>query len=131
MFKYAENLSDVDVKYVDTVFSRAFEGCSVLTDIYLPVCRKLSSYAFSGCNKLSALILKYTSIVSIYNMDVLSNTPFVYSSYTGQYGSIYVPASLVSYYKKSTTWSYFSSRITSITDLPQELKDKYGLNGVE
>ena len=71
------------------------------------------------------------SVVSIYNTTALSNTPFVNSSYTGQYGSVYVPASLVASYKRSTTWSYFSSRITSITDLPQELKDKYGLNGVE
>ena len=131
MFWAAHNLSDVDVKYVDTVCSGAFEGCSNLTDIYLPACRRLSSYAFSGCNKLSALILKNTSVVSIYNTTVLSNTPIVNSSYTGQYGSVYVPASLVASYKRSTTWSYFSSRITSITDLPQELKDKYGLNGVE
>ena len=131
MFQYAHNLSDVDVKYVHRVFSHSFEGCDALTDIYLPACTSLSSYAFSGCSKLSALILTKNSVVSIYNTTALDNTPFSYSSYIGQYGSIYVPASLVSSYKRSTTWSYFSSRITSITDLPQELKDKYSLNGVE
>ena len=35
-------------------------------------------------------------------------------SYTGSYGSIYVPASLVNSYKKANVWSQWSDRITSI-----------------
>ena len=92
-----------------------------------------STYSYfldvNRCTSLSAIIFtKY--IYGIYS-NYLYETPMSKSSYLGYFGSIYVPASYVQSYKRASGWSYYSSRITSITDLPQELKDKYGLNGVE
>ena len=38
-------------------------------------------------------------------------------SYTGSYGTIYVPSSLVSQYKTATNWSAYADRIKSIDEL--------------
>ena len=106
-------------------------SCPKLTDLYMP--NAISDYRYflraSSCTSLSAII--FTKYISSIYTDYLYRTPMQSSSYLGYFGSIYVPASYVQSYKRAQGWSYYSSRITSITDLPQELKDKYGLNGVE
>ena len=45
-----------------------------------------------------------------------ASTPMVNSTYTGSFGSIYVPASLVDSYKASANWSALSDRITAIIE---------------
>lgn len=106
-------------------------SCPKLTDLYMP--NAISNYSYflnvSSCTSLSAII--FTKYISSIYTNYLYRTPIQSSSYLGYFGSIYVPASYVQSYKRAQGWSYYSSRITSITDLPQELKDKYGLNGVE
>lgn len=106
-------------------------SCPKLTDLYMPNASSTISYFLnvSKCTSLSAIIL--TKYISSFYSTYLYSTPMSVSSYLGYFGSIYVPASYVQSYKRASGWSYYSSRITSITDLPQELKDKYGLNGVE
>ena len=88
-------------------------------------------YTYNNCSKLSTIIMNGSNIPFIYGTSIFSNTPITNSTYLGYYGSIYVPNSMVDKYKTNTHWKSYASRITSITDLPQELKDKYGLNGVE
>jgi len=41
-------------------------------------------------------------------------TPFSGSGYYGKFGSIYVPASLVSEYKAAPNWSEYSDRIVGM-----------------
>ena len=55
-------------------------------------------------------------IVSLGNKNAFYNTPMSKSTYTGSFGSIYVPASLVNSYKTATNWSTYSARITSIPE---------------
>ena len=122
---WLENIS------IPTLEEIKLTSCPKLTDLYMPNASSTYSYFLdvNRCTSLSAIIFtKY--IYGIYS-NYLYETPMSKSSYLGYFGSIYVPASYVQSYKRASGWSYYSSRITSITDLPQELKDKYGLNGVE
>ena len=106
-------------------------NCSNLEDVYTNNVSTFYGYNYNNCSKLSALILDGSSVTLPVGVSVFSNSPITNSTYLGYYGSIYVPNSMVDRYKAETIWKSYASRITSITDLPQELKDKYGLNGVE
>lgn len=128
-FKSNSRLTDVNLFNVSIISNNAFNLCENISIAYMPETVSISTFVFGNCNKLEyVILLKSSCKLGDYAFD---KTPMSSTSYLGHYGSIYVPASFVSSYKISYGWSNYSSRITSITDLPQELKDKYGLNGVE
>lgn len=130
---YLSNNSTVlDVKLSNcTMIDYFCYNCSNLEDVYTNNVSTFYGYNYNNCSKLSALILDGSSVTLPVGVSVFSNSPITNSTYLGYYGSIYVRNSMVDRYKAETVWKSYASRITSITDLPQELKDKYGLNGVE
>lgn len=130
---YLSNNSTVlDVKLSNCTATDYFcYNCSNLEDVYTNNVSAFYGYNYNNCSKLSALILDGSSVTLPVGVSVFSNSPITNSTYLGYYGSIYVRNSMVDRYKAETIWKSYASRITSITDLPQELKDKYGLNGVE
>ena len=100
------------------IYADTFYGCSSLTEVTLQVCSYIDDLAFNRCVRLLRLTLlgsvrcnKYTDRYSI-----LTNTPIAgYTTYTdGEFGSIYVPASLYSEYISAPYWSNFSKRFVSI-----------------
>lgn len=106
-------------------------NCSNLEDVYNNEVSFMYGYTYNNCSKLSTIIINGSNVPLLNGGSIFSNTPITNSTYLGYYGSIYVPNSMVDRYKTTSYWKSYASRITSITDLPQELKDKYGLNGVE
>ena len=66
-----------------------------------------------SCVTLTALYLLSTSVVTLANVNAFTNTPISESTLTGDFGSIYVPESLVSAYQSATGWSTYSARITA------------------
>ena len=48
------------------------------------------------------------------NATAFNNTPIKFSSYLGYYGSIYVPAELVSAYQTASNWSEYADRFVAI-----------------
>ena len=136
------SLYTISIPKVSTIHTSAFAFCSSLATIYLPSLTMISGYspfcycinlvsadlgslfsksitttAFSGCYNLLSLYIRNPSvIVSLANINAFKSTPI--SNYTtstgGVYGSIFVPASLVSSYKTATNWATYSNRITSI-----------------
>ena len=130
---YLSNNSTVlDVKLSNCCMVDYFcYNCSNLEDVYNNEVSYMYGYTYNNCSKLSTIIMNGSNVVLINGTSIFSNTPITNSTYLGYYGSIYVPNSMVDKYKTTTYWKSYASRITSITDLPQELKDKYGLNGVE
>lgn len=130
---YLSNNSTVlDVKLSNCTMTDYFcYNCSNLEDVYTNNVSTFYGYNYNNCSKLSALILDGSSVTLPVGGSVFSNSPITNSAYLGYYGSIYVRNSMIDRYKAETIWKSYASRITSITDLPQELKDKYGLNGVE
>jgi hypothetical protein len=72
------------------------------------------SSAFASCSKLTNLTLRYSFVVTLSNINAFTKTPMSLSTLTGSFGSIYVPASLVSAYKVATNWATYADRITVI-----------------
>lgn len=71
---------------------------------------KFGSWCFNQCNSLYSLTLTNPSVVEAPDSTVLQYTMINSTSW----GYIYVPDSLVSAYKTTEPWSYFSNRIFGI-----------------
>lgn len=95
------------------VYSSAFYGCSSLSIAEFNALTNIYSSAFYGCNKLMDLYLMGSSRATLQNAAVFYGTPMSLSTYTGTFGSIYVPTSLVTSYKTAAYWSVYSARIVS------------------
>lgn len=94
----------------------AFENCTALTSVSFPKVTSIEYSAFANCKKLTSLYLNASSVVTLENLGAFYNTPMSKSTLTGSFGSIYVPASLVSAYKSATNWATYSARITAIPE---------------
>lgn len=67
------------------------------------------------CSKLMTVDLRGISSVPYLNTSsVFMYTPMLYSSYTGAFGSIYVPTSLLTSFKTATNWSKYSARFVGV-----------------
>lgn len=136
-FCYCSGLKDISLPVCTIISNAAFKDCHRLLKITLPVCTTIGSNAFCSCYSLTtASFPKYTTIgdwafYDCYNLKSLYLTNSVvctlshsnafistpiggYSTSAGTYGSIYVPASLLTSYKNATNWTYFSSRFVGI-----------------
>ena len=112
-------------KLSGTIGANLFASCTSLSLVVLGNMTKAScsfgtGSTFTGCSGLMSLYLLYSSICSAgystYGVALLSGTPMSNSTYTGDFGSIYVPASLLSQYQSSNYWSLFSARFVGLTD---------------
>lgn len=130
--RVSNNSNVLDVKLSNCYATGYFcYNCSNLEDVYNHEVHFIQASTYYNCSKLSTVIIDGSNFTTLQGANVFSSTPITNSTYLGYYGSIYVRNSMVDTYKTNANWKSYSSRITSITDLPQELKDKYGLNGVE
>lgn len=109
-------LQSVSFPLASRIGSSAFWFCSSLSVASFPSLRSLYGSAFSGCSMLMSVYLLSTTMATLNNSNVFSNTPMLNSTYTGSFGSIYVPSSLLSSYKTANNWSYYSARITSYVE---------------
>jgi hypothetical protein len=144
-FNACTNLKNINLPECNWMSFNAFSGCKALTEIVLPKCSaihtsafqqctsltnvylgkncsfsvglaKFSARAFSSCYNLMKLVLYYSNLATLENVNTFSYTPIADSSYTGAFGSIYVPASLVDAYKSATNWATYADRITAIVE---------------
>lgn len=113
-FRACTNLTNTTFTACSVVGVGAFSSCTSLQSLDLPTCSMISASAFNGCSKLMSVILGSAACAKLSNTNVFTNTPMSKSSYTGAFGSIFVPASLVDTYKAATNWAMYSSRITSM-----------------
>lgn len=123
---------------IESIGAYAFAGCSSVTEFAFSNIKEILNFAFSGCanaskivfNKLSwignsvfqnckslmNLTILESSVVQLYGVTAFKSTPMSSNTYTGSFGSIYVPASLVSDYKVANNWSAYADRITSYVE---------------
>lgn len=101
-FMSCSALTTVSVPACKVLAYGAFGDCTALSEISLPCCSSIGSYAFSGCTNLASVYLTGSSVCSA-------------GSNAIPYGSVYVPASLYSYYITANNWSSISSRIVSVS----------------
>lgn len=119
-FFYCESLENIRFTSCSYIGAQAFERCASLhTAIFnCATAGFIGARAFYSCYSLLSF---YLLASSVWTMDyelmggTFASTPIGgYTDYTdGVYGSIYVPASLVSAYKSATNWAVYSSRITA------------------
>ena len=108
-------LSSVDLIACNRIGSSAFANCRSLSMLSLPSCSTIFLMAFSGCVNLISLYLMGNVVVSLASTTAFNSTPIGgYSASAGQFGSIYVPSSLLTTYQSATNWSVFSSRFVGI-----------------
>ena len=112
---------------ITALYGWAFASCTNLSVVYFnnyPDFYNMHYFPqFSGCHSLKSVYIYSPSIPdqNLSGPDPFCDTPITDSSYLGYYGSIYVRASLVSYYKKSPMWSAYKNRFIGLTQ--QELDD--------
>ena len=94
----------------------AFAGCSSLTTANFPAVTSIGSYAFRSCFMFTSLNLVGVSKVPTLGYYAFSSTPIGgFSARAGQYGSVYVPASLYESFLTAINWSLITSRIVSVS----------------
>ena len=114
-FYYCYNLTSVSFPACAKISNRAFFYCKSLTSASVPACISIFSSAFDRCHNLTSLYLTGSSLCTLSNSNAFTSTPIGgYSTTAGRYGSIYVPASLLTSYQTATNWTYFSSRFVGV-----------------
>lgn len=113
-FYSCSNLTSINCPNCRTIDTGAFIGCSSLSAIDLPNCTQIGYSAFYNCTHLTTVVLSGSSVPLLDNVAAFANTPITNSSYIGDFGSVYVPASLVSKYKIAANWIDIADRITEI-----------------
>lgn len=110
-FCRCSSLTSVSFPNATHINPYAFESCSGLTTVSFPKAVRIERCAFSKCTNLSQIYLTRSSIFicGLAASDAFSNTGIGSTK-----GSIFVPTSLVSTYKSSTNWAFFSNRIYGI-----------------
>jgi uncharacterized protein YjbI with pentapeptide repeats len=104
-------LSSISFPQCSLIGASAFAHCINLNMVSFPLCQSINAAAFTGCTNLTSIYLANSSICTLYNSVVFSNT-----NIGSDKGSIFVPASLVASYQKATNWVYFKNRIFALED---------------
>lgn len=114
-FYSCSGLTSVNFPLCASVGTQAFYDCQKLSVVDFSTCKYIGSKAFYYCYKLKSLYLRGSSLCTLASSAAFSYTPIGgYSANAGTYGSIYVPASLLTSYQAAANWSYFSSRFVGI-----------------
>lgn len=114
-FQSCGSLTSASFPNAATIGSSAFYSCSNLATLSFPKATSIGIYAFRYCYNLKSLYLTGSSLCTLNGSNAFSSTPIGgYSTKAGTYGSIYVPASLLTSYQNATNWTYFSSRFVGI-----------------
>lgn len=114
-FEGCENLTQANIPSCEIIERMAFMVCKSLTTVSLSACISIDFDAFAHCWMLTSIYLMGSSVVPLSDSDVFHSTPIAgYSDYAGQYGTIYVPSTLLSDYQSAPNWSYFSDRFVPL-----------------
>ena len=114
-FTGCSNLVTISFPLCSRIRTSAFYGCTNLATVSFPKGNSIAGYAFNNCYNLKSLYLMGSSVCELKNSNAFTSTPIGgYSASAKTYGSIYVPASLLTSYKTATNWTYFSSRFVGI-----------------
>ena len=116
-FASCSRLSAISFPKCTSIANGAFSSCSSLTEAYFPSCSIISNFAFANCTSLSTA--SFPSCTTIGNSAFRSCRKLISlylmgSSSAGQYGSVFVPQSLLASYQAATNWVAISSRIVGV-----------------
>lgn len=112
-FRYCSALTTASFPNITSIGHYAFHGCSSLATASFPNVTRIGNYAFQLCSKLSSLYFMGSMVASL-GAGAFFSTPMSVSTYLGYFGSIYVPASLLTAYRTAANWSVYSSRFVGV-----------------
>lgn len=130
-FEFCNSLLSVNLPECGYIGSSAFAHCTYLSSIFLPECGIIGPGAFKSCFRLS--YAKFSKCRYIYNnafyscsslaildLSLVSSVPSLeystafYGTKLSTTGSIYVPASLYSNFRRASNWFYYSNHMYSV-----------------
>lgn len=119
-FHGATNLETVEIgSNVTTIEEKAFLN-SGIKEIYLTNVTRIEKMAFAGCESLKTIVLASNSIISsnVTTPESGANCDNVFmSTADASYRlKIYVPSSLLAYYKVTSPWSVYTDYLYAISD---------------
>lgn len=137
-FLSCRSLSSVYLPSCRSLYGSVFLGCTSLETLSLPALEYFRGYytisgtkvstlslpmlkavqeqhAMRSCTTLQSLFLLGPLVATMANTNDLMNTPMSVSTYTGSFGSIYVPEWLYNSYTKAANWSAYSARFASVS----------------
>lgn len=113
-FYSCSGLTTVSFPVCATIRDSAFTYCSGLTTVSFPACKTIGAQAFKSCYRLISLYLMGSSVATL-GTSTFQSTPIGgYSASAGQYGSVFVPQSLLASYQAATNWASIASRIVGV-----------------
>ena len=108
VFLSCSKLTTVNCLNCNYIGEYAFAYCHALTTASFPNCTYIGEWAFLSCTSLTS------SLVSISNARAFYNTPISNQTYTGSFGSIYVPFTLLEQYQNDSIWQTYKDRLSGI-----------------
>ena len=115
-FQLCRSLTTANFPAVTYIGDYAFQSCSALATASFPAVTYISGHAFQYCYNLVELHLESVPSVPTLSSSVFTSTPIGgYSTSAGQYGSVFVPASLYEAFLTASNWSDIAPRIVSVT----------------
>lgn len=116
-FINCSSLTNLMLDNVAFIGPSAFNGCSKLATVSMPKLQStgaaIGTYAFRGCSSLMSVYILTPYVPSI-AAQVFINTPIVNSTYTGEFGTIYVLSSMLESFLAATNWAAYSARIVGM-----------------
>lgn len=126
-FQNCVDLTRLDLGRLGRVNQSAFQNCQNLSEMALPMLSYVESSAFRDCYRLTGMDLTgIWSVPYLANANAFDQTPLRNNStYTGAWGSIYVPSQLYPYISTWGQWSYMTSRFASVAHAEGALVDAF------
>ena len=97
-----------------TLATSAFVNCYKLSQFTIPATVSIIyTSTFLNCSALISLRIEGSTLKALSATNAFAGTPLSVSTLTGNFGSIYVPASLYASYIAATNWKTYSARMVS------------------
>lgn len=113
-FMSCTDLMTVSFSRVQTIGQNAFASCPNLIAVRFSNATDIRSSAFANCRNLRSVYFLMSSKPSLAS-NAFEGTPIA-PTYQGVPGSIYVPASMVTDYQRTTAWLPYKDRIVPYED---------------
>lgn len=98
----------IDLPVARTIHISAFDQCTKLREIKIPVCTLLANGALLSCTALEKIFLDGVTAVTTLGANALNNTPETLK--------IIVPDALVDSFKAATNWSKYADKIVGVSE---------------
>ena len=106
-------LGYIDFPNLTYIGSNTFQSCTSISWISLPKLASVNGSAFNNCKSMMSLYILTSSVPYLANT-AFGSTPLGNSTFTGEFGSIFVLSSMLSAFQSATNWLNYSARMVGV-----------------